>query len=184
MLPVVFGCIFLGGCKATGSIKGKKTEPDGTIIEGEIKGSVETNNFMLTARSLLATAGVFTDGDFEDFDPASFYLNISEEESTTSVENNIITLTVWDFGNVVGERQFATQKSGTRVYFRDTGAVKNWSAQFVDIGDKLSYKLKLRTTTDSSSVVNVSSNQDNFQVASTSFIATAVTTCGAVACKQ
>ncbi len=184
-LALLIGTLALTGCKATLNMKAKKTRPDGTTVEGEVNGEFESSSrFLLSVKTLLATAGVFTSSDFEEFDPSEFYLEITEEESITTVENNIITLTVWDLGYVVATREFITKKEGTKVYFRDVRPVKDWAMQFIDIGDKLTYSLDLKTATDSSSVVSVSSNQGNTHLASTSFTATSVTTCGRVICKQ
>lgn len=149
----------LSACSASGSwyIRGKseKTmgEPTKNTIEAGIEGRM--GRFLKPALDMLADLGVYTYSDWEGLNPSEFKISIDETNSVSSIIQNNVLISVYSDDLILGQKNFGITKSGSHYVLSNPEAVKNWSLQFVDIGDRVVVDFEVDTKTRSTSLVTV-----------------------------
>lgn len=138
----------LSGCagKIKGGAERKITngqKEDRIYIEGEITFSAK---LLRDARNLIASASGFTFEEWNLLDPSDYSLEIDNSfGSYTTINNNAAMVTVFSYGAEVGSKSFPLARAGNTLKFSEPNSVKNWSQQFIDIGDKIA--IEVHTTT-------------------------------------
>lgn len=113
-------------------------------IEAEVTWGAK---LLRNAGSLVASLTGFTYDDWVGLDPSTYSLSIEDPNFTfTTLQNNAAKVTVFSGGVTIDSRVFSLQRTGSVATFASPSAVKSWSEQFIDIGDKVVVEVITVTT--------------------------------------
>jgi len=75
--------------------------------------------------------------------------------SGATIENNKVTLTVYDGDVSLGYRDFSVSLVGGEYKLSDPNVVKNWAYNFIDIGDSVEIDFKLDSETEGTTTLAI-----------------------------
>lgn len=151
VLMAVLSASLLTGCQGGGTYKmtvgcQNSNGPSGSTNECRVEGTIEgaflsgfERDYISPLFEMIAQATGFTYSEWEGLDVSDFSLTLS---GTTSASSHAL-VKVYDAYNLVGEKSFSVTKSGNEYKFSNPNDVKNWSLQFVDIGEKVDVEFEV-----------------------------------------